>query len=125
VAGDDRDAAGWIADRLSSARADAARIARELADKGHLTAAQVGAIAAAVDTAIARGHELIEDALREPRRALDGLRTRTASGHTDSTGVATGTPTATRIHALETRIAALEDALLHGGHRTRRGSEGD
>lgn len=122
----DREGPGWIAERLSNARADAARIARELADRGHLSPAQVGAITGAVDAAIERGRELITEALRETGRVLDGLRQPGAPGRGDSTAVATGAGAqAAQIQALEARIAALEEALLCGTHRTRHGSEGD
>jgi len=114
----DEDEAGWIADRLSSARADAERIGRELVAKGHLTDDQLGAIAGAIDTAIARGRTLIADALREPRRVLDELRAGVAS---ERDRVASGTPDGTlpdasrgdaaRLDALERRIEALERAL--------------
>jgi polyhydroxyalkanoate synthesis regulator phasin len=123
----ERDAAGWVADRLTSARADAGRIARELAEKGHLTRAQAAEIAAAVESAIDRGRDLITDALREPRRILDRLRAAGVAGdaHADSTDVATRDHAAARITALEERVAALEQALLHRAPRVRRGSEGD
>ena len=140
----ERDASGWLADRLSGARADAARIVRELTDKGHLTPEQATTIAAAVDSAITRGRELVADALREPRRVLDGLRGTTTSEaeasratapseSRDSTSVTTSAdvpasiPAHVQAHldALEARIVELEAALLQARSRARHGSEGD
>jgi len=115
----DRERSGWIADRLSAARADAERIARELAAKGHLSDAQVEAIAGAVEDAIERGRELIADALREPQRVLDDLRRSTAPG-----AAADDAGKDARIAALEERVATLEHLLAHPP-RTRHGSEGD
>ena len=119
------DVTGWIADRLSSARADAERIARELLRDGRLTADEVGALAAAVDEAVERGRALIGDALREPRRIVAGLR-RAADDAAAGADVAAAAPApeeaATRIARLEARVAALE-ALVAGDAKSR--GEGD
>lgn len=112
----ERDATAWIADRLSGAHADAKRIGRELAAKGHLTDAQVEAIAGAVEGAIERGRELIADALREPQRVLEVLRRAAPPGAAPADDA--------RVAALEERVATLERLLAHPP-RTRRGSEGD
>jgi hypothetical protein len=120
------DVTGWIADRLSSARADAERIARELLRDGRLGADEVGALAAAVDEAVERGRALIGDALREPRRILAGLREATASavvrGEEDA-AVPPRQDAAARIARLEARVAALE-ALVAGDVRSRGEGEG-
>lgn len=116
----DRERSGWIADRLSGARADAERIARELAAKGHLSDAQVEAIAGAVEGAIQRGRELITDALREPQRVLEALRRSSAPG----AATAADDGDDARLASLEERVATLE-RLLARPPRTRHGSEGD
>ncbi|MBY0273730.1 hypothetical protein K2Z84_00200, partial [Candidatus Binatia bacterium] len=58
------DISGWIADRLTSARVDAERIAGELLRDGRISAEEVAALRAAVEHAIDRGRTLIGDALR-------------------------------------------------------------
>ena len=108
------DESGWLADRLGNARADAERIARELADRGHLTPDQTALIVAAVDAAIVRGRELLADALREPRQLLQSLRATMRAPDADA-----------RIDALEARVASLEEALRRAAPRARYGSEGD
>ena len=119
------DVTGWIADRLSSARADAERIARELLRDGRLTADEVGALAAAVDEAVERGRALIGDALREPRRIVAGLREATATAVARAKDGAAAPPedAAARIARLEARVAALE-ALVTGDARSRGEGEG-
>jgi hypothetical protein len=67
---------GWLVQRLANARADAERIAGELTSGGHLTAEQAAALESAVEAAVAKGRELLGDALREPRRIADALRRR-------------------------------------------------
>lgn len=121
---------GWIADRLSRARADAERIARELLRDGRLTADEVTALAGAVDEAVERGRALIGEALREPRRILAGLRQATESAATPGEGAASpaAEDAATRIARLEARVAALEALLAGDATRATRahpGGEGD
>jgi hypothetical protein len=122
---DQRDLPGWIADRLTSARTDAERIARELVRDGRITAAEIATLAAAVDEAVERGRALIGDALREPGRILAGLRDATASASAGTDDATTRPPPEdadTRIARLEARIAALE--ALVAGQATRLG-DGD
>jgi hypothetical protein len=133
VTGD--DPRGWLGDRLGSARADAARIARELAGRGFLTSDQVAELVTAVDDAIARGHELLAAAVAETQRVLRGLRATSpvqpvpaaapASDPDGPHGLPAEPGARARIAALEARVAMLEEALEHAGRRARRGSEGD
>lgn len=147
------DLSGWIADRLTSARVDAERIAGELLRDGRISAEEVEALRAAVERAIERGSALIGDALREPRRILAGLRraatsaapgaddpgrvrsaTETARHQDDDPGTpggpaaGGGTPApddaAARIARLEARVAVLE-ALVTRGAESTRGADGD
>lgn len=64
----------WLAQRLSGARRDAARIADELVSRGHLSAEQAAALQDAVGAAVDQGRELLAAALREPRRVAAVLR---------------------------------------------------
>lgn len=118
------DVSGWIADRLASARDDAARIARELLRDGRIGEDEVAALAAAVDEAVERGRVLIGDALREPRRILAGLRqvALEAAARADAAAPAAADDATGRLARLEARIAALE-ALVGG--RTAGGPRGE
>lgn len=137
------DLSGWIADRLTSARVDAERIAGELLRDGRISAEEVEALRAAVERAIERGSALIGDALREPRRILAGLRRATsATARTDEAGLprsagaaaprpdgdpgapdrtsseaasfASPDDAAARIARLEARVAVLEGLVTRG-----------
>ena len=122
---DDGERSGWIADRLTSARADAERIARELVRDGRLSSDEVAALASAVDEAVERGRALIGDALREPRRILAGLRQAAldaAARTEDASSPAAPDDAAARIASLEARVAAL--AMLVTGDANSRG-DGD
>jgi hypothetical protein len=122
----DRERSGWIADRLTSARADAERIARELGRDGRLSAEEVAALASAVDEAVERGRTLIGDALREPRRILAGLRQaalEAAARAEDAPVPASPEGAAARIARLEARVAALE-ALVAGDAKSRGDGDG-
>jgi hypothetical protein len=123
----DDERPGWIADRLSSARTDAERIARELLRDGRIGADEVATLAAAVDEAVARGRALIENALRAPRRLLTGMR-QAASDAAPGTGAAAATSTteapSARIAHLEARVAALEALVGVGKHGPRGEGEG-
>jgi hypothetical protein len=122
----DRERSGWIADRLTSARADAERIAHELVRDGRLSAEEVASLASAVDEAVERGRTLIGDALREPRRILAGLRQaalEAAARAEDAPAPASPDDAAARIARLEARVAALE-ALVAGDPKSRGQGEG-
>ena len=122
----DRELSGWIADRLTSARADAERIADELVRDGRLSAEEVAALASAVDEAVERGRALIGDALREPRRILAGLRQtalEAAARAEDAPAPASPEDAAARIARLEARVAALE-ALVAGDAKSRGDGDG-
>jgi hypothetical protein len=121
----DEDAGGWLASRLGSARADAERIARELADRGHLTPDQSASVVAAVDAAIVSGRELLAGALREPQRLLRSLREPRTGTAPETHDVRDAGDVAGRLAAIEQRLATLEAALLGAPARGRRGSEGD
>ena len=120
------DVSGWIADRLASARDDAARIARELLRDGRIGEDEVAALAAAVDEAVERGRVLIGDALHEPRRILAGLRqvALEAAARADAAAPAAGHDATARVARLEARIAALE-ALVGGRTAGSPRGEGD
>lgn len=124
---DDRERSGWIADRLTSARADAERIARELVRDGRLSAEEVAALASAVEQAVERGRTLIGEALREPRRILAGLRQAASDASARADGTSAGAPApedaAARITRLEARVAALE-ALVAGDAKSRGDGDG-
>lgn len=116
----DREPSGWVADRLTSARADAERIARELVRDGRLAADEVAALASAVDEAVERGRALIGDALREPRRIVAGLRQaalEAASRAEDASAPAASGDASEQIARLEARVAALE-ALVAGAAKS-------
>lgn len=108
----DDPAIGWLVQRLANARADAARIARELTSRGHLSAEQAAALEGAVAAAVAKGRELLGDALREPRRLADALRSRGATA--DRAGTDGGEATAElagRVADLAARTAEIEGRL--------------
>jgi hypothetical protein len=99
----------WLARRLASARADAARIARELVARGHLAPEQAADLEGAVEAAIRRGRELLAEALREPRRVAESLRGEVAS-HLHRGGDAAAA-LAERVEEIAARTADVEERL--------------
>lgn len=120
---------GWLAQRLSGARRDAARIASELVSRGSLSAEEAAALERAVQDAVVQGRDLLAAALREPRRIVaalrgSGARVSRAAGAgegpavgrdgelaEDDPGTATERALLARLDRIEARLNLLERAL--------------
>jgi len=107
------DLGSFLAGRLQSARDDAERIARELAQNGYLTPEQAARLTDAVDGAVGRARDMVAGALREPQRVLAGLR---ALGDVEDV--------AGRIDALERAVVRLEEAIAAIGSGAMSGRRG-
>lgn len=119
----------WLAQRLSGAQRDAARIASELVSRGSLSAEEAAAFERAVQDAVVQGRDLLATALREPRRIVAALRGSVArvdrvtgaeeglAGGRDGELAEDDPPTATerallaRLERIEARLDLLERAL--------------
>ncbi|MEW6271554.1 MAG: hypothetical protein AB1689_19910 [Thermodesulfobacteriota bacterium] len=112
----ERDLGSLLASRLQGARDDAERIARELAQAGHLGPELATRLTDAVDGAVERARDMVVAALREPRRLLATL------------DLARGTDAvehlARRIDALEDVVARLEEAVARLGPGRDRAARG-
>lgn len=106
------DLGSLIASRLQSARDDAERIARELAQNGHLSPELATRLTDAVDGAASRARDIVAAALREPRRLFAGPG---AGGPPDE-----AEDVVARLEALERAVVRLEETIAE----LARGSRG-